>query len=1370
MSLSQHSRVLVLAAGLVGLAGSASAQSTISKAYNFNDIVRNAQVTLTFTVTGPLAAGWKVNDQLETGLVAVNAPAPSILCTSMALPTTLPTISGGGVSLNYDTGPVLIAGESCTITYTIQANAPKGPTPPYLNTVQLTDSANVQLAADTASLIVREAGFTKTFNVPKIQIGGTAEMTFTITNPTLGGYVMDLAGFGDPLPVGFTVSNPLVGSVTNCGPNLSLANLTTAGGTTFTVPNLAQVVNGVPCVIKVNVVGSQGTGDSGVNNTANGTGLLAGVQSTQANIKVGPPELSKSFNPQAVGRNGLTTMTIKIVNDTNNPITGLQFTDQLGPKLTATTPGSFPFTCAPGANSVTGTVTAAAVNMTGGSMAAGATCTLDVQIRATDFPVSSTVNSITNIIDGLGNLGTIINGVPTFQRRSAVLYVVTPVFTKTAGTTPILVGGTSSYTITINNNSGTQLAAIPLPGIPLNLLSFTDTLPAPGVTVGSVVSTCPAPANTIVPGGGSFTVPNFTLVDGASCTITVPITGTTAGAKVNTVTGDAGGNLQGITRSATVTVGRDLLFSKVFNPAIIQINDKATLLFTITNPDGVAVNNLNFTDVLPPGLTFDPAPAPTNTCGGSFPGGGIPGTLKLNGGSMAAGMTTCIITVTVKGIAPGTWNNHAVGDTGPLNGKPADDLIVVVQPNFTKEFTPSIVGKNVVTTLKFNISNPSNSTITNIGFTDTFPPNLLFDSMTPTFNDCPSAMVATDATPGNISINVTGITLGPSPASCMITFAVRSPAVGVVNNQAMGTGTLVNINPTSTLTVPPELTLTKTFSPSSINVNNTTTLTLTVFNGTGATLANLDFTDTMPAGLTVVGAPTLSAACAPGVISGTPAAINLDNAQLLDGETCTITATVKGITAGVWVNTVNGPAGSDLAGKTSSSTLTVLGQITFSKAFNPSTIVVGDTSLLTLTINNQSGATLTNAAFNDPLPFDVRVDSLISNIGCGATPTAVAGSTSITLSPPTNIPNNSSCVIVVRVRAFNTGVKDNIATGSAGLAGKEAKATLTVLAPGFSKSFSPGAITFTPPSTTVRLTWKITNTNPSGPNVPAGFVDNLPTAVGNPGFAMTVAGNGNPTYSADCGPGTFSVVFVGGETSVTFQNASIPATKTCIVMLDVKVPGIGFYHNVAVGRDFVNGVEAPADLDVAPPARKAYQLHYFSNLTAGDSVITLTNDGASSTMGTALTAQNGNLCINTYTYSPDEQLISCCSCAITPNALATLSVVKDLTFNPLTPIVPTSVVVKLLATRQGSSCNAAAVSRTDLRSGMEAWGATLHEAPVPLGGLKKYGLTETRFVPGELTDAELTRMTGLCSFIQANGSGYGVCKSCRVAGLGASSK
>jgi hypothetical protein len=34
-----------------------------------------------------------------------------------------------------------------------------------------------------------------------------------------------------------------------------------------------------------------------------------------------------------------------------------------------------------------------------------------------------------------------------------------------------------------------------------------------------------------------------------------------------------------------------------------------------------------------------------------------------------------------------------------------------------------------------------------------------------------------------------------------------------------------------------------------------------------------------------------------------------------------------------------------------------------------------------------------------------------------------------------------------------------------------------------------------------------------------------------------------------------------------------------------------------------------------------------------------------------------------------------------------------------------------------------------------------------------------------ISAAELARITSLCGFIQANGSGYGICRSCRLGGL-----
>jgi hypothetical protein len=181
-----------------------------------------------------------------------------------------------------------------------------------------------------------------------------------------------------------------------------------------------------------------------------------------------------------------------------------------------------------------------------------------------------------------------------------------------------------------------------------------------------------------------------------------------------------------------------------------------------------------------------------------------------------------------------------------------------------------------------------------------------------------------------------------------------------------------------------------------------------------------------------------------------------------------------------------------------------------------------------------------------------------------------------------------------------------------------------------------------------------------------------------------------------------------------------------------------------------------------------YQAHYASNLAVGDSVVNISNSGANgASLNSGTTASTtGALCANVYAFSPDEQMVSCCSCPVTPNGLVSLSVKNDLVSNTLTPAVPTAVVVKLLATAPvGGSCNnsAAAVTTATLVPGMLAWGTTLHATPTT--GV--YAVTESAFSPATLSAGELSRLGQLCNFIIANGSGFGVCRSCRLGGLAA---
>ena len=177
-----------------------------------------------------------------------------------------------------------------------------------------------------------------------------------------------------------------------------------------------------------------------------------------------------------------------------------------------------------------------------------------------------------------------------------------------------------------------------------------------------------------------------------------------------------------------------------------------------------------------------------------------------------------------------------------------------------------------------------------------------------------------------------------------------------------------------------------------------------------------------------------------------------------------------------------------------------------------------------------------------------------------------------------------------------------------------------------------------------------------------------------------------------------------------------------------------------------------------------FQVNYATNLASGDSYVTLSNSGANATV--ALPLQNGNICVNVYTYDPAEELIACCTCPVTPNALAFLSVKRDLISNTLTPGIPSSVVIKLISSA-ATTCNAATVGTGGnlIVPGMLAWGTTLAQTTAGF-----FTPERTPFTPATLSPAELKRMTSLCGFIQANGSGYGICGSCRPGSAGGATR
>lgn len=170
-----------------------------------------------------------------------------------------------------------------------------------------------------------------------------------------------------------------------------------------------------------------------------------------------------------------------------------------------------------------------------------------------------------------------------------------------------------------------------------------------------------------------------------------------------------------------------------------------------------------------------------------------------------------------------------------------------------------------------------------------------------------------------------------------------------------------------------------------------------------------------------------------------------------------------------------------------------------------------------------------------------------------------------------------------------------------------------------------------------------------------------------------------------------------------------------------------------------------------------YQIGYAANLGAGDSIFNLTNAG---TVGGS--DPGGDICANVYVFDEAQELIGCCSCPLTPNHLKTLSAESDLILNTLTPGIPSSISVAFIGS---IACDAAIVSSGNVVPGLVGWGTTLHSLSAG-----HYGVTETRLRDAQLSASELAKLTSFCAFIEANGSHFGICASCREGAQGAASK
>ena len=246
----------------------------------------------------------------------------------------------------------------------------------------------------------------------------------------------------------------------------------------------------------------------------------------------------------------------------------------------------------------------------------------------------------------------------------------------------------------------------------------------------------------------------------------------------------------------------------------------------------------------------------------------------------------------------------------------------VAQPTFSKAFNPSTIGPGSVSTLRFDITNPSGSAVADMAFVDNLPAGITIASPSAAQSTCGGTLSAPE---GGGTIVFSGGTVGVA-GSCFVRVNVTSSTVGVHTNVSGSLTSNVGSSGTATadLTVATDRPgFSKSFSPSTVAFGGRSRLTFTIDNSqTGAAVSFATFTDNLPTGMTVASPANTSNTCGGTVTaaSGSSSVAYSGNGfpLLAAGAVCAIGVDVVGGAVGPMGN-VSGELTVALGGPTRSS-------------------------------------------------------------------------------------------------------------------------------------------------------------------------------------------------------------------------------------------------------------------------------------------------------------------------------------------------------------------------------------------------------------------------------------------------------------------
>jgi uncharacterized repeat protein (TIGR01451 family) len=461
---------------------------------------------------------------------------------------------------------------------------------------------------------------------------------------------------------------------------------------------------------------------------------------------------------------------------------------------------------------------------------------------------------------------------------------------------PVIAGNNLIYTITVTNAGPSAASSVIL----------NDTLPA-GTMFVSLASpggwSCTKPP---VGSGGTVSCSNPSLAMGSAVfTLNVAVASSTPAGTVvsNTATAssetpDPNPGHESGTATTTVGASADLSVTKVDTPDPVQAGNNLTYTITVTNAGPSAAASVILNDTLPAGTTFVSLASPGGwSC--TKPPVGSGGTVSCSNPSQAVGSAVFTLIVAVDLLTPnGTIlvNTASASSTTP-DPNPGNEsgsasttvgaLAASADLSVTEVDNPDpvLAGNNLTYTI--TVTNAGPNPAADVSLNATLPAGTTFVSLS-----SPAGWSCTIS--GTVSCSKGSVPVGFSVFTLIVAVASSTPIGTILTNAATIASSTSDPNPgdngaTATTAVSTPVSGTKSVS-GILTPGSTVTYTVVLTNNGPSTQGDdpgNEFTDTLPAGLTLV-----SAAATSGTATATPPT-NLAtwNGALSVGASVTITIT-----------------------------------------------------------------------------------------------------------------------------------------------------------------------------------------------------------------------------------------------------------------------------------------------------------------------------------------------------------------------------------------------------------------------------------------------------------------------------------------------